>query len=90
MADYLSCTASGAPQMPDLAKFSTPPLEVTTLNLFYNNKIVDKQLVDIAKNCSEYERYSLLSVILHISKKLSGTLQLAKGALTNIFKSLLS
>ena len=48
MADYLSRTASGHPLMLDIAKDSTPLLEVFPLNLIFDEQVMDLQLVDIA------------------------------------------
>ena len=65
MADYLSRTAPGDQLMPDIAKFSTPLLEVSPLNLISNDQVVDLQLLDIASKGSEEQGHILLGELVH-------------------------
>ena len=46
--------------MPDVAKFLSPPTEVATLNLNYNDQILDIQLDTISKTGSKERGYSIL------------------------------
>ena len=60
MAVYLSGTASGTPHMQHVAKFLFAPPEVATLNLIYNNQILDIKLDTIANTGREEQGYSIM------------------------------
>ena len=61
VADFLSRTAVGKPSMPKVKKFITPTPTTATLNLIYNNKVLDLQLDDIAKTGGEEAGYYSLA-----------------------------
>ena len=61
VADFLSRTAVGKPSMPEVKKFITPTPTTATLNLIYNNKVLDLQLDDIAKTGGEEAGYYSLA-----------------------------
>ena len=60
VADFLSRTAVGEPSMPEVSKFITPTPPTATLNLIYDNKVLDLQLDEIAKAGSQEAGYHSL------------------------------